>query len=42
MTRSTTSAVVAVAYVLISLVTGYIAVNVGLKLGRQRSDSKTS
>jgi fluoride exporter len=42
MTRSTTSAVVALAYVLISLVTGYIAVIVGLKLGEQRSDSKNS
>jgi CrcB protein len=42
MTRSTTSAVVALAYVLISLVTGYIAVIVGLKLGKQRSDSKNS
>jgi fluoride exporter len=41
MTRSTTSAVVALAYVLISLVTGYIAVVVGLKLGKQRSDSTT-
>jgi CrcB protein len=42
MTRSTTSAVVALAYVLISLVTGYIAVVVGLKLGKQRSDSTSS
>lgn len=42
MTRSTTSAVVTLAYVLISLVTGYIAVIVGLKLGEQRSDSKNS
>jgi len=42
MTRSTTSAVVALAYVLISLVTGYIAVIVGMKIGEQRSDSKKS
>jgi CrcB protein len=42
MTRSTTSAVVALAYVLVSLVTGYIAVIVGLKLGEQRSDFKNS
>jgi len=34
MTRSTTSAVVALAYVIISLVLGYIAVIVGLKLGK--------
>jgi fluoride exporter len=34
MTRSTTSAVVALAYVVISLVLGYIAVIVGLKLGK--------
>jgi CrcB protein len=33
MTRSTTSAVVALVYVFISLVLGYIAVVVGLKLG---------
>jgi CrcB protein len=39
MTHSTTSAVIALLYVLISLVTGYIAVIVGLKLGKQRSDS---
>jgi|HubBroStandDraft_2_1064218.scaffolds.fasta_scaffold39964_3 CrcB protein len=42
MTHSTTSAVVALAYVLISLVTGYIAVIVGLKLGKKRSDPKNS
>jgi fluoride exporter len=36
-TASTASAVVASAYVVISLVLGYIAVIVGLKLGRQRS-----
>jgi CrcB protein len=42
MTRSTTSAIVALAYVLISLVTGYIAGIVGLKLGKQRSDSTNS
>ena len=35
MSRSTTSAVVAAAYVLISLATGYIAVMVGLRLGKQ-------
>ena len=34
MTRSTTSAVVALVYVVISLVLGYIAVIVGLKLGK--------
>ena len=34
MTRSTTSAVVALIYVAISLVLGYMAVIVGLKLGR--------
>jgi CrcB protein len=37
MTASTASAVVASAYVVISLVLGYIAVIVGLKLGGQRS-----
>ena len=37
MTRSTTTAVVGLAYVLISLVTGYMAVIVGLKLGKRRS-----
>ena len=42
MTRSTTSAFVALTYVLISLVAGYTAVVVGLKLGKQRSDSKHS
>jgi fluoride exporter len=42
LTRSTTSAVVALAYVLISLVTGYIAVIVGMKLGKQISDSTHS
>jgi fluoride exporter len=36
-TASTASAVVASAYVVISLVLGYIAVIVGLKLGGQRS-----
>jgi fluoride exporter len=36
-TASTASAVVALAYVVISLVLGYIAVIVGLKLGKQRS-----
>jgi fluoride exporter len=35
MKASMTSAVVAIAYVLISLVLGYIAVIVGLKLGKQ-------
>ena len=34
MTRSTTSAVVALVYVVISLVLGYIAVIVGLKIGK--------
>ena len=34
MTRSTTSAVVALVYVVISLVLGYMAVIVGLKLGK--------
>jgi CrcB protein len=42
MARSMTGAAVALAYVLISLVTGYIAVIVGLKLGKQRSGSKNS
>jgi CrcB protein len=37
MTASTMGAVVASAYVVISLVLGYIAVIVGLTLGRQRS-----
>jgi fluoride exporter len=41
LTRSTTSAVVALAYVLVSLVTGYIAVIVGLKLGERRSASSS-
>jgi fluoride exporter len=36
-TDSTASAVVALAYAVISLVLGYIAVIVGLKFGRQRS-----
>jgi hypothetical protein len=36
-TASTASAVIASAYVVISLVLGYIADIVGLKLGRQRS-----
>jgi len=36
-TASTASAVVASAYVAVSLVLGYIAVIAGLKLGRQRS-----
>jgi CrcB protein len=36
MTRSATGAVVATAYVVISLVTGYIAVIVGMKIGEQR------
>ena len=35
-TASTASAVVASAYVVISLVLGYVAVIVGLKLGKQR------
>lgn len=38
MSDSTASAVVASVYVVISLVLGYIAVNVGLKLGGQGSD----
>ena len=38
MSASTASAVVASVYVVISLVLGYIAVNVGLKLGGQGSD----
>jgi fluoride exporter len=42
MSRSTTSAVVALAYVLVSLVTGYIAVIVGMKIGEQRSESRNS
>ena len=42
MTRSTTSAVVALAYVLISLVTGYIATIAGMKICEQRSDSRNS
>jgi fluoride exporter len=42
MTQSRTSGIVALTYVLISLVTGYIAVIVGLKLGEQRSDYKNS
>jgi CrcB protein len=42
MKASTASAVVALAYVVISLVLGYIAVIVGLKLGRHRSDSRNS
>jgi fluoride ion exporter CrcB/FEX len=37
MSASTASAVVASAYVVISLVLGYIAVVVGLKLGGQSS-----
>jgi fluoride exporter len=41
MTRSTTSAVVALAYVLISLVTGYIAVVVGLRLGKKNRIPQT-
>jgi CrcB protein len=40
MTRSATGAIVAVAYVLISLMFGYIAVMVGLKVGGQKSDSR--
>lgn len=35
MTRSATSAIVASAYVVISLVMGYIAVMVGMKIGKQ-------
>ena len=42
MTRSATSAVVALIYVVISLVLGYIAVVVGLKLGDQGWDSRKS
>ena len=42
MKASTQSAIVAAAYVVISLTLGYIAVIVGLKLGKQRSDSKNS
>jgi fluoride exporter len=42
MTRSATSAAVALTYVLVSLVAGYIAVIVGLKLGGQRSGSNNS
>jgi len=38
MSASTASAAVASAYVVISLVLGYIAVNVGLKLGGQGPD----
>jgi len=38
MSASTASAVVASAYVVVSLVLGYIAVAVGLKLGGQASD----
>ena len=40
MTRSATGSIVAVAYVLISLMLGYIAVMVGLKIGGQKSDSR--
>ena len=39
MTRSKTSAVVALVYVVISLVLGYIAVIVGLRVGDQGGDS---
>ncbi len=42
MTRSATSAVVALVYVVISLVLGYIAVIVGLKVGEQSRDSRNS
>jgi len=42
MKASTASAVVALAYVVTSLVLGYIAVIVGMKLGSQSSDSRKS
>jgi fluoride exporter len=42
MSASKLSAVVASAYVVISLVLGYIAVIVGMKLGNQSSNSKSS
>jgi fluoride exporter len=42
LSRSTTSAVVALTYVLVSLITGYIAVIAGLKLGGQRSARRDS
>ena len=42
MNASRLSAIVALAYVMISLLLGYIAVIVGMKLGEQRSDSKNS
>jgi fluoride exporter len=42
MTRSATGAIVAVAYVVISLMLGYIAVMVGLKFGGQKSDSRNA
>jgi CrcB protein len=40
MTRSKTSAVVALVYVVISLALGYIAVIVGLRVGEQGGDSR--
>ena len=40
MTRSATGAIVAAAYVVISLMLGYIAVMLGLKVGGQKSDSR--
>jgi CrcB protein len=40
LTRSATGAIVAVAYVVISLMLGYIAVMVGLKVGGQKSESR--
>ena len=42
MKASTQSAIVAAAYVVTSLTLGYVAVILGLKLGKQRSDSKNS
>lgn len=42
MSASTQSAVVATAYVAISLVLGYIAVFVGMKIGNKYSDSKNA
>jgi CrcB protein len=42
MNASKLSAVVALTYVAISLVLGYVAVNLGMKLGDQRSDSRKS
>jgi fluoride exporter len=40
MTRSATGAFVAVAYVMISLMLGYIAVMLGLKVGGQKTESR--